>query len=83
MQYTLYDFAGNLGVALIIGFYLLLQMGRISSTSLWFSLGNALGALLVIISLIDRFNLSSFIIEAFWVLISLIGIIRYFRNTKS
>ena len=35
---------------------------------------NALGASLVILSLYYDFNLSAFIIEAFWVLISLLGI---------
>jgi len=77
MAYTFSDFLGNIGVALIIISYLFLQLGRVSSTSLKFSLVNALGALLIIISLLNQFNLSAFIIEAFWLLISLMGITRF------
>jgi len=35
---------------------------------------NAVGAMLVMISLMFRFNLSAFLMEAFWLLISLYGL---------
>ena len=79
MKYGLTDFLGNNGVVLIIIDYLLLQLNRISSNSLSYSLLNAVGASLIIISLIFNFNLSAFIMEATWVLISLFGLYRYFR----
>ena len=79
MKYGLTDFLGNIGVVLIIIDYLLLQLNRISSNSLSYSLLNAVGASLIIISLIFDFNLSAFIMEATWVLISLFGLYRYFR----
>jgi hypothetical protein len=79
MKYGLTDFLGNIGVVLIIIDYLLLQLNRISSNSLSYSLLNAVGASLIIISLIFNFNLSAFIMEATWVLISLFGLYRYFR----
>jgi hypothetical protein len=79
MKYGLTDFLGNIGVVLIIIDYLLLQLNRISSNSLSYSLLNAVGASLIIISLISNFNLSAFIMEATWVLISLFGLYRYFR----
>jgi len=40
---------------------------------------NAVGASLIIISLIFNFNLSAFVMEAIWVVISLFGLYRYFR----
>ena len=80
MKYGLTDFLGNIGVVLIIIDYLLLQLNRISSNSLSYSLLNAVGASLIIISLIFNFNLSAFIMEATWVLISLFGLYRYFRS---
>ena len=83
MQYSIYDFFGNVGVLLIIVAYLLLQLEKMSSKSLYFSLYNAAGALLIIISLFARFNLSAFIIEAFWLLISLVGIIRVLFKRRS
>jgi hypothetical protein len=79
MKYGLTDFLGNIGVVLIIIDYLLLQLNRISSNSLSYSLLNAVGATLIIISLVFNFNLSAFIMEATWVLISLFGLYRYFR----
>ena len=74
MNYEWYDFVGNLGVALILGSYLLLQIDKVDSKSVGYSVGNAIGALLILVSLCFAFNLSSFIIEIFWLLISLYGL---------
>ncbi|HXL81646.1 MAG TPA: hypothetical protein VN951_12285 [Pyrinomonadaceae bacterium] len=79
MKYSFTDFLGNVGVVLIIVDYLLLQLNRISSNSFSYSLLNAVGATLIIISLLFNFNLSAFIMEAIWVVISLFGLYRYFR----
>ena len=79
MKYSFTDFLGNIGVVLIIIDYLLLQLNRISSNSLSYSLLNAVGATLIIVSLVFNFNLSAFIMEAIWVLISLFGLYRCFR----
>ena len=79
MKYSFTDFLGNIGVVLITIAYLLLQLNRISNSSLTYSLLNAVGATLIIISLVSNFNLSAFIMEAIWVLISLLGLYRYFR----
>lgn len=82
MNYTFFDFIGNLGVFFIIVSYLLLQLNRLKSDDIIFSAANLVGASLVIISLIENFNMSAFIIEAFWVGISILGIIKYFRNAN-
>ena len=82
MNYQWHDILGNIGVASIIITYLLLQMERIESSSYKYSVLNALGALFVIISLMYEFNMSAFIMEGFWVLISLLGIIRQWRFRK-
>jgi len=79
MKYSFTDFLGNVGVVLITIDYLLLQLDRIGSNSLTYSLLNAVGAGLIITSLIFNFNLSAFIMEAIWVVISLFGLYRYFR----
>ena len=77
MQYSAYDFAGNIGVALMVVGYLLLQAEKIRSRDLSYSLMNGVGALLVLISLLYRFNLSAFLVEMFWLLISLYGLIKF------
>ena len=78
MTYTLYDVLGNIGVFLIILTYFLLQIRKLSSESLFYSALNALGASLIIVSLMFDFNLSAFIVESFWVIVSLIGISRFY-----
>ena len=45
-----------------------------------YSFFNALGAGLVLISLWIDFNLSAFIVEGFWVLISMVGIYKSFKR---
>ena len=74
MTYSWYDFLGNVGVLLILLSYLLLQMKKIKSQSMYYSLMNAAGALLILVSLYFNFNLSAFVMEIFWLLISLYGL---------
>ena len=74
MDYSLFDFAGNIGVLMMVIAYLLLQVDKLSSSSITYLLLNAVGAVLVMISLMFRFNLSAFLMEAFWLLISLFGL---------
>ena len=74
MTYTWYDFLGNVGVILILLSYLLLQMSKMKSQSMCYSLMNAIGALLILVSLYYDFNLSAFVMEVFWLLISLYGL---------
>jgi len=74
MTYYLHDFIGNLGVALILTSYLLVQMGRTSATGIRYLVANGTGALLILYSLWFDFNLSAFIIEMVWLLISLLGL---------
>lgn len=69
-----YDIVGTLGVAIIILTYVLLQIERIRRDQLSYSLLNAVGASLILISLYFDFNLPSVVVEAFWLLISLFGI---------
>ena len=78
MNFAWYDFVGSIGVGIIIFAYVLLQIERLKSESLLYSLLNAAGASLIIVSLLFNFNFSAFIVEFFWVLISLYGIAKYF-----
>jgi multidrug transporter EmrE-like cation transporter len=79
MNYGFIDFVGNVGVVIIVVAYLLLQLDRIKSSDLAYSVLNAVGASLIVASLIVDFNLSALLMEVFWVLISFIGIGRHFR----
>jgi len=79
MNYGLIDLVGNIGVVIIVVAYLLLQLERLKSTDLIYSVMNAFGASLIVASLIVDFNLSALLMEVFWVLISFIGIGRHLR----
>jgi predicted membrane protein len=83
MNFHLSDLAGFMGVLLIVVAYLLLQLNKLPSSSPKYSLINAGGALLIIVSLIFAFNLSAFIVEAFWFLISLLGLWRSLISRKN
>lgn len=82
MKYGWYDLAGNVGVAMMVFTYLLLQMGKLRINDLSYSLTNAVGAVLVLISLLYSFNLSAFLVETFWLLISLFGLIKFLMTTR-
>jgi len=79
MSYGVLDLIGNIGVVMLVITFLMLQLNKISSAGLAYSLLNAAGACLIIVSLLFDFNLSALLMEVFWVLISLVGIFRYFR----
>ena len=83
MEYGWHDLLGNIGVVAILVCYLLLQTGRMSADHLSYSVLNGVGALLIILSLTFEFNLSAFLMEFFWLLISLYGIYRVWRNHRS
>jgi hypothetical protein len=66
MNFDAFDLAGFVGVLLIVIAYLLLQLDKLPSSSLSFSLLNAAGSLLIMLSLVFKFNVSAFLIEVFW-----------------
>ena len=74
MNFHLFDLVGFIGVLLIVVAYLLLQLDKLPSSSPKYSLLNAGGALLIIVSLIFHLRFSAFIVEMFWFLISLLGL---------
>ncbi len=76
MNLSWFDVAGFVGVVLIVIAYLLLQLNKLPSSAPSYSLLNAVGALLVIVSLFFDFNLSAFLMESFWFLISLYGLLK-------
>lgn len=79
MSYGPLDLVGNIGVVVLMLTYLMLQLNRLSSDGLAYSVLNAVGASLIVVSLLYNFNLSALLMEVFWVLISFVGIYRYFR----
>ena len=83
MSFEWHEILGSLGVAMIIIAYILLQTERVKSESILYSLINAVGASLIMVSLYFNFNFPAFIVEFFWLLISLFGIGKYLSRTKA
>jgi hypothetical protein len=70
-----HDLLGIAGFLCIIGSYFWLQIGRTTGQTRAYSLVNASGAALVLVSLYHDFNLSAVLVEIFWLVISLLGLV--------
>jgi len=71
---TLPDFGGLVGVTLMLLAYALGQLGRLRIDTLPALLMNLIGAVLVMVSLLYKFNLSAFLMEAAWAVVALFGL---------
>lgn len=78
MNYAWHDIVGTLGVAIILAAYVLLQIERLRSDAVMYSLMNAVGAVLILVSLGYDFNFPAFLMEFFWLVVSLFGLGKYF-----
>jgi CRP-like cAMP-binding protein len=82
------DVLGAVGLLLYIGAYLALQLGLIRGDGWLFPALNLGGALCLILSLVDDFNVHVMLVEIAWAVISVIGLVRlylldrYFRFTE-
>ena len=77
---TLPDLIGLTGVALLIITYALLQLDRIDPKGFWYSFNNMIVAILVSVSLYYTWNTASVVIEVFWFLISVFGLVMYYKR---
>lgn len=76
----IFDVIGMVGVAMILSVYGAVQIDRMDVKSISYSAYNAVGAILILISLLVTFNLASFVIEIAWLGISLFGIIQALKR---
>lgn len=76
MNITPVDIVGFAGVSLIVVTYFLSQIGRMDTTKPLYPALNAVGAALILFSLLFTFNIPSFFMELFWLGISVTGLIR-------
>lgn len=72
----IYQIIGFIGMLFIVYAYFLLQAQKVEHHSLKFQILNLIGAMLLIISLLVHFNLGSFLIEVFWVIITIYGMLK-------
>ena len=67
---------GLCGTVFIVAAYWLLTEGLLKTEDRWFYIINLIGAGLLSISLLFHFNLGSMVIEIFWILVSIRGLMR-------
>ena len=76
------DIIGNIGVVCFLLAYFLLQGGKVLYSGLVYLGLNLAGSLLLLISLWIEWNLSAFLLEAAWALISMYGIYKHIYLRK-
>jgi hypothetical protein len=77
-----FEVMGFLGVTLYLGSYAALQTGRIRGAGYTYALLNLLAAAFILASLTAEFNLWSAIIQISWIVISIVGMTRYYLLTS-
>ncbi len=80
---TFADLVGSIGTLIVTAAYFATQMRVLNSDDLLFPVANLVGSLFMVYSLVYAFNLASALMELFWILISLAGIINYLRRKKA
>lgn len=80
---TLADAVGSFGALVVVAAYFATQMRMLNSDDLAFPVVNLVGSILILYSLLENFNLASMLIESFWILISMIGIVQFFRLRRA
>ncbi len=83
MKEFVFNGIGIVGVFLILLAYFLLQLEKIKYKSFIYPFLNLSGAILILISLYNDWNLPAFIIQIAWVLISIYGLWKYFKKTSA
>jgi hypothetical protein len=80
---TLADIGGVIGVMMMLAAYAGGQFGRLKMDQAPALLMNLVGSLLVLASLVQRFNLSAFLMEAAWALVALSGLVKLALRKRS
>jgi paired small multidrug resistance pump len=80
---TFPDVIGLAGVVITLLAYVLLNIHKITARALSYPALNALGSFLVMYSLFYHWNLSAFMMEFCWFLVSIYGMISVLRANKA
>lgn len=80
MTFQWHDWAGYIGVVLVLLAFFLLQAHKLHGNGLTYQLMNVLGALGVMLSLLfGHFNMPAFLMQVAWLIISIFGVARGMR----
>ena len=79
MNFAWYDVVGFTGTLVILIAFAGLQMGKMRGDGALYQLMNLFGAAGILVSLLGAFNISVFVLESAWVLVSAYGLWRSWR----
>ena len=82
MHIDSYTACGILGAGIFVAVYFSNLQGWLLSSDWRYPAANMAGALLILVSLFDEWNLPSVMIEVFWAAISLYGVLRNLRQPR-
>lgn len=80
---SVYDYVGAVGVICVIYAFFALESGRVRIDGYAYWIVNGAGALLIMGSLLNDFNLSAFALQIIWFAISIRGLLRARLRTKT
>jgi len=73
---------GLIGVAATVGEYALISTGIWSSKQPRYQIANIISTAMILYSLLFAWNLPSALMQCLWILLSFIGLIRYYFTRK-
>ena len=79
---VIFDGIGLIGVGLIVYAFFLIQRGTVTIQDMQYQWLNLAGAILITISLFNTWNTASFVIEMFWIAISVYGLSKARKNRR-
>ena len=83
MTFFWYDWAGYIGVLLVLLAFLLMQAHKLHGNGLTYQLMNIFGAVGVMLSLLfGGFNWSAFLMQVAWLLIGIYGVARSVQKRR-
>jgi hypothetical protein len=71
---TLFDALGVAGVLMILAAYAATIIGKVEAEGFWALVANFVGAGFILLSLSEKFNMASFLMEGSWALVALFGL---------
>lgn len=82
-NYTWSDLVGNIGVVILLYTFYANVHGSLNSQGFWYNFNNLVVAILLGINLYYKPNISSIIIEIFWLGISVYGLIKWYKSKQT
>ncbi|MBN2963854.1 hypothetical protein JWV37_03590 [Sulfurospirillum sp. T05] len=79
----IFQWIGFFGMACVVYAYFLIQAEKVHKSDKLYQWLNLIGAILLIISLLVHFNLGSFLIEVFWIGITVYGMVKSKKKKRA